>query len=76
MKAFRRVLGDKHPGTLMSMHSLACIQEHNEEMDLESQLVSKLLAGVQRLPKGMPVRVAAAARWSKQKRARQPDRAG
>ncbi len=34
-------------------------------MDLDQQLVEELLSGVQTLPEGTPIRVAAEARWSR-----------
>ncbi len=60
----RRVLGEEHPGTLMSMHNLCCTQEESDGMAVDRLLVERLLRGVRGLPEGTPIRVVAEARWS------------
>ena len=62
----RRVLGEEHPDTLMSMHNLCYVQAESDDLELDPQLVEQLLSGVQKLPEGTPIRVAAEERWLKE----------
>ena len=60
----RRVLGEEHPSTLISMYNLCCVLERGDEIDQEMvEMVKALLEGVRKLPEGTPVRVAAEKQW-------------
>jgi Tetratricopeptide repeat len=61
----RRVLGEEHPDTLISLHNLCSILDKSDGLEVDRQLVKALLAGVRKLPEGTPIRVVAEARWGR-----------
>ncbi len=65
LETSRRLLGAQHPDTLDSMHGLCLSQEAMEGTEVDPELLSELLAGVEKLPEGTPIRAAVRAHWLK-----------
>ena len=63
LKGRQRALGEEHPDTLFSAHWICFNQAETDGMDVDPDLLQRLLEGVAKLPPGTPVRKAAEARW-------------